>query len=92
MNGPEVLVPIAFFVSLVSIVRMILRHKERRLELEAGRFANVGQGDGGVRLERMEQAIDAMAVEIERLSEAQRFHTRLLTDRQAAEHRSSLAP
>ena len=32
------------------------------------------------RLARMEQAIDAMAVETERISEAQRFTTKLLSD------------
>ncbi len=34
------------------------------------------------RLERMEAAIDAMAIEIERISEGQRFTTKLLTERQ----------
>ena len=33
------------------------------------------------RMERIEQAIDAVAVEIERVSEGQRFTTRLLTER-----------
>lgn len=33
------------------------------------------------RLERMEHAIDAIAVEVERLSEGQRFMTKLLSDR-----------
>lgn len=33
------------------------------------------------RLTRMEQAIDSMAVEIERISEGQRFTTRLLSER-----------
>jgi len=32
------------------------------------------------RLERIEQAIDAMAVEIERISEGQRFTTKLLSE------------
>ncbi|MBX3133908.1 MAG: hypothetical protein KF689_11075 [Gemmatimonadaceae bacterium] len=36
------------------------------------------------RLERMEQAIDAMAVEIERISEGQRFVTKLLAEREKA--------
>ena len=34
------------------------------------------------RLERMEQAIDAMATEVERVSEGQRFTSRLLAERQ----------
>jgi hypothetical protein len=32
------------------------------------------------RLERMEQAIDAVAIEVERISEGQRFTTRLLSE------------
>jgi hypothetical protein len=37
------------------------------------------------RLERMEQAIDSIAVEVERISEGQRFTTKLLSERQGAE-------
>lgn len=33
------------------------------------------------RLERMEQAIDSIAIEVERISEAQRFTTKLLSDK-----------
>jgi hypothetical protein len=33
------------------------------------------------RLERIEQAIDAMAVEVERVAESQRFMTKLMSDR-----------
>ena len=33
------------------------------------------------RLERIEQGVDAVAVEVERISEAQRYTTRLLGDR-----------
>ena len=33
------------------------------------------------RLERMEQAIDSIAIEMERVSEGQRFTTKLLTER-----------
>jgi len=34
------------------------------------------------RLQRIEQAIEAIAVEVERIGEAQRFTTKLLSDRQ----------
>lgn len=37
--------------------------------------------DTDLRLERIEHAIDAMAVEVERISEGQRFVTRLLSER-----------
>jgi hypothetical protein len=49
----------------------------------------VEQGDAAARvpvevtsrLERMEQAIDSIAVEVERISEGQRFTTKLLAER-----------
>ena len=37
--------------------------------------------DVTARLERMEQAIDSIAIEVERISEGQRFTTRLLSER-----------
>lgn len=38
------------------------------------------------RLERMEHAIDTMSLEVERISEGQRFTTRLLVERAPAAH------
>jgi hypothetical protein len=35
------------------------------------------------RLERIEQAVDSVAIEVERISEGQRFTTKLLSDRGA---------
>jgi len=37
--------------------------------------------DVSARLERMEHAIDAIAVEVERISEGQRFTTKLLSEK-----------
>jgi hypothetical protein len=73
-------VPIAFFVSVaftvvgVSFSRAIGRRMDAR---------NMGSGNAEIlsRLERMEQAIDAIAVEVERVSEAQRFTTKLLSEK-----------
>lgn len=41
-------------------------------------------------LERIEHAVEAMAIEVERISEAQRFTTKLLADQAGA--RSALPP
>ncbi len=41
-------------------------------------------GDLTMRLERMEQAIESIAIEVERISEGQRFTTKLLSERQPA--------
>ena len=83
MEGPFI-VPVAFFVSTafvvvgVPIARAIARKMERdsahpRIPSEVSQ-----------RLERMEQAIDAIAVEVERISEGQRFVTKVLAERSSA--------
>jgi hypothetical protein len=76
------IVPVVLFISLpVTIIgTMMARAYMRQVELQ-------GRSSGGLapelaeRLDRMEQAIDAVAVEVERISEAQRFTTRVLTER-----------
>lgn len=50
----------------------------------APRSAGIPDRDTVVRLERMEQAMDAIAIEIERVSEGQRFVTRLLAEGKTA--------
>lgn len=77
--GPEVAVPLGFFASAAFIVQSVLRYRQRRMELEQER-GGAGLLPSAARLERMEQAIEAMAVEIERISEGQRFTTKLLTE------------
>lgn len=74
--GPEVLVPVAFFASAAYVVNAVLLHRQKRMELENQRGGSSRNLDA--RLERMEVAIDAMAVEMERMAEAQRFTTKLL--------------
>jgi len=81
---PEVVVIPAIFivVGAVTITRMAFRHHEKMAELQRG------GGDGGgtrdpeiaARLARMEQAIDSMAVEMERVGEGQRFLTKVLSE------------
>ena len=48
--------------------------------------------DVSARLERMEQAIDSIAVEVERISEGQRFTTKLLSERTAPSGPGSAPP
>jgi hypothetical protein len=75
------LVPITFFgmVAVVSVGMPLARAYARRMESGAGKPAV--PPDVTARLERMEQAIDSIAIEIERISEGQRFTTKLLADR-----------
>ena len=64
-------------IILTPLMRAFGRIIERRAEPPA-RLAPEIQSQ----LVRMEQAIDAIAVEVERVSEGQRFATRLLSERE----------
>jgi hypothetical protein len=82
MNPDEIL-PFAFaFAALIvgaKIVLPVVRAWAKRLENRGN--AERLPPEVTSRLERMEQAIDSIAVEVERISEAQRFQTKLLSDK-----------
>ncbi|MCY7380351.1 MAG: hypothetical protein LH467_13565 [Gemmatimonadaceae bacterium] len=75
-----VLVPIVMFsmIPVVAIGVPIARAYARRLE---SRPVAAIPSDVSARLERIEQAVDAIAIEMERVSEGQRFTTKLLSER-----------
>ena len=75
------LVPISMFVmvGVTVIFYPVTRAWARRMDAEAQR-GGLG-ADVRPRLERIEQAVDAIALEVERISEGQRFTTRLLAER-----------
>ena len=68
----------AFIAAMVGlwgvarVIRHLTRQKTRALE---------GIGIDEARFARLEQAIDTIAVEVERVAEAQRFSAKLLSDR-----------
>ena len=101
--GPEmaaVFVPLGFFAMVIAIVvgRPMVKAIAAKVEAEARRPPLPPEMTA--RLERMEQSIDAIAVEIERISEGQRFTTKLLAEVRdtpalglpAAQPRDSSAP
>jgi hypothetical protein len=77
------------FISIASIVHSILGYRERMAQLRARERGTIGGGED--RLDRIEHAIDAIASEVERLSEAQQMNTRLLAEstQRASSHRST---
>lgn len=79
---PEIVVPLGFFAMITMIVFAVVNAKAaaRRLERESPRGAAL-PAEASLRLARMEQAIESIAVEIERISEGQRFTTKVLADR-----------
>jgi hypothetical protein len=81
MDDPaKVMVALGFFGSMAftvrSIANVLVARSQARLR---GSDPLVEQ-----RLARIEQAVDAVAVEVERISEGQRFTTRLLSERASA--------
>jgi hypothetical protein len=58
------------------VIRLFGRRFERPPVIEA-----VPSADTTARLERIEQAVDAVAIEVERIAEAQRFSARLMAEK-----------
>ena len=83
-DAASVLVPLGGMFMIVAIVLgiPIVRMMGRRVD---ARLATpVSSSETNARLERIEHAIDAMAVEVERIAEGQRFTTKLLSERAGA--------
>ena len=76
-----IVIPIAgmLMIIVLAIGVPLVRALGRRWEAEA-RLPR-SDPESGQRPAHIEQAIDAMALEIERISEGQRFVTRLLSDK-----------
>ncbi len=84
---PDEILPFAFaFAALIvgaKIVLPVVRAFAKRVESRAVQPPLPVEVTS--RLERMEQAIDSIAVEVERISEAQRFTTKLLSGKTRSE-------
>jgi hypothetical protein len=88
VNVPGEAIPIALFVmtGITMIGYPIARALAKRIENRGNSTRQ--SGDVEARLERMEHAIESIAVEIERISEGQRFTTKLLADQRAPQVRA----
>lgn len=64
---------------LIVMFRMLLRHKEKMAT--QGALPQTSVGGIEARLARLEDAIDGIALEMERLGEGQRFTAKLLAER-----------
>jgi len=76
----EFMVFAGLMATLGSLTKIILSIINRR-RLSASSTGTPGLEDVTQRLARIEQAVDATAVEVERISEAQRFTTKLLVEK-----------
>ena len=69
-------------VAGMAFARMPDRHRERMASLGSSPSTN---RELESRLKRIEEAVDTIAIEMERMGEGQRFITKLLADRAPAE-------
>lgn len=75
--GIAAVIGVTISISMIAMAVAKIMASRRRNDLPSESIERIDQ-----RLERMEQAIDAMATEVERVSEGQRFTSRLLAERQ----------
>lgn len=79
----DIIIPIAGMITgIVMVLGLpLVIVQARKLWMRDSASAATASPETDHRLERIEQAIDAMAVEVERIAEGQRFVTKLLADR-----------
>jgi hypothetical protein len=75
---------IMFMIPIVAIICGTVLALARMKAKERAPRSQARLEEMAARLERIEQAIDALAVETERISEGQRFTTKLLGERAEA--------
>ena len=82
--GPEIAVPLGAFATAVvlAIGVPLARAFSRKMDADS-RNPRIPT-EVSDRLERMEQALEAVAIEVERISEGQRFTTKLLSEGRGA--------
>ena len=85
--GPEIVVPLgAFATAIICAIGIPLsRAFARKMDAEARNPRLPLEVVN--RLEKMDQALEAIAIEVERISEGQRFTTRLLSEGRPGEAR-----
>jgi hypothetical protein len=74
-------IPIVLFVTMGATAILAPLAKAYARRMERGPQQPSIPPDVNARLERMEQALDSIAIEVERISEGQRFTTKLLAER-----------
>jgi hypothetical protein len=90
--GPEIVVPLGAFVCAIflAIGVPLARAYSRRMDADS-RNPRLPT-EVTERLERMEHAIDSIAIEVERITEGQRFTTKLLSEGRGAPDGRQVSP
>ena len=81
IDGGTALVVIAVAAVLIAVLYPLVRAFAKRMERGPSSNAVPANADAEARLQRLEQSMEAMELELERISEGQRYTTKLLTER-----------
>jgi pilus assembly protein TadC len=81
MGDSPFIVPVVLFICVAATIIGLPIARAYARRVDSGQRDDRALPDVTARLERMEQAIDSIAVEVERIAEGQRFTAKLLADR-----------
>ena len=82
IDGTTAIIVLAVAVVLIVVLYPIARAIAKRMEHRGPSTAvPAGNDAADARLQRLEQSVEAMELELERISEGQRYTTKLLTER-----------
>jgi hypothetical protein len=90
--GPEIVVPLGAFVCAIILAIGVPLARAFARKMDADSRNPRLPSEVTDRLERMEQALDSVALEVERISEGQRFTTKLLSEGRGAADSRQIAP
>jgi hypothetical protein len=74
---------LALIIIVGPFARMWARRLEKRSDMGAASMAAINAQQLQQQLKELQQSVDAMSVEVERISESQRFQSRLLHEKQS---------
>ena len=84
MSDPgKVIVAVSFFATVCYVVQLLVVNARSLMSRGSRTTQNIVVDEE--RMTRLEQAVESIALEVERISEGQRFTTKLLADRAQAD-------
>ena len=87
MGFSPFIVPVVLFICIAATAIGLPVAKAYARRLDRGPSEPSVPPELQSRLERMEQALDSIAIEVERISEGQRFTTKLLAERSKSDEK-----
>jgi hypothetical protein len=91
MSDPgKVIVAVSFFATVAYVAQLLVINARSLMSRRSHASHDVVVDDE--RMTRLEQAVESIALEVERISEGQRFTTKLLTERAQPDPMRAVAP